>query len=296
MSFLDFLATLTTARRLCRTASVADGMSFLGDLNGDDGVRSRRTASTNGHSSHGSALRNVELTRDANGFGFGFTVLPSHKGILIRELLPGGAAERDGRLLRGDVVTSVNGVTFDNVSQEEAESLVANAGRMAVLTVSKHIESEQQPRTPVRSSASGIGAVTTTFTEHESKCSRATYMAQTVIKVPIACVATVFLFLGGIIEGFCRVVGHGIGKRFKTGEVQPLKTENVCYEIMMALWHEWILDDPTKVQSCHVMCSHAILCSLLIRYTTCCLVIPSSSTASRLIMLRRGSGRAWNGE
>ena len=59
----------------------------------------------------------MTIVKDASGLGLGLSIIggqdtsphPSHRHVRIKSLVPGGAAERTGRLVEGDVLTHVDG-------------------------------------------------------------------------------------------------------------------------------------------------------------------------------------------
>jgi len=60
---------------------------------------------------------------------------PGDKGIYIVRLQPKGAAAKDSVLLSGDKILSVNGESFEDVSNEEAKKTLAQTGQNVVIVV-----------------------------------------------------------------------------------------------------------------------------------------------------------------
>ncbi|XP_057577645.1 multiple PDZ domain protein isoform X2 [Hippopotamus amphibius kiboko] len=70
-------------------------------------------------------VQNIELEKGSKGLGFSILdyqdpIDPASTVIVIRSLVPGGVAEKDGRLLPGDRLMFVNDVNLENSSLEEA--------------------------------------------------------------------------------------------------------------------------------------------------------------------------------
>lgn len=63
---------------------------------------------------------------------------PSETVIVIRSLVPGGVAQMDGRLIPGDRLLSVNSVSLDNASLDQAVQALKGAPKGTVrITVAK---------------------------------------------------------------------------------------------------------------------------------------------------------------
>ncbi|XP_074658045.1 disks large homolog 1-like isoform X2 [Tubulanus polymorphus] len=89
----------------------------------------------------------IALERGSSGLGFsiaGGTDNP-HVGddpsIYITKIIPGGAADADGRLKINDIITAVNGVNCINVSHTESVDALKRAGATVRLSI-------KRPRTP----------------------------------------------------------------------------------------------------------------------------------------------------
>ncbi|XP_056285430.1 tyrosine-protein phosphatase non-receptor type 13 isoform X2 [Pseudoliparis swirei] len=83
----------------------------------------------------------VELRKTSGSLGISFsggvdTILPNG-GIYIRSLVPGGAAERDGRMRSGDRLLEVDGVSFQSFSYRQAVERLRNTGERVTLVVER---------------------------------------------------------------------------------------------------------------------------------------------------------------
>uniref|UniRef100_A0A8C9Q6Q4 Multiple PDZ domain protein n=1 Tax=Spermophilus dauricus TaxID=99837 RepID=A0A8C9Q6Q4_SPEDA len=77
-------------------------------------------------------IQHIELEKGSRGLGFSILdyqdpVDPASTVIVIRSLVPGGIAEKDGRLLPGDRLMFVNDINLENSSLEEAVEALKGA-------------------------------------------------------------------------------------------------------------------------------------------------------------------------
>ncbi|XP_036782534.2 multiple PDZ domain protein isoform X3 [Manis pentadactyla] len=77
-------------------------------------------------------IQHIELEKGSKGLGFSILdyqdpVDPASTVIVIRSLVPGGIAEKDGRLLPGDRLMFVNDINLENSSLEEAVQALKGA-------------------------------------------------------------------------------------------------------------------------------------------------------------------------
>ncbi|XP_021108511.1 multiple PDZ domain protein isoform X3 [Heterocephalus glaber] len=82
-------------------------------------------------------IQHIELEKGSRGLGFSILdyqdpVDPASTVIVIRSLVPGGIAEKDGRLLPGDRLMFVNDVNLEHSSLEEAVEALKGASPGAV--------------------------------------------------------------------------------------------------------------------------------------------------------------------
>ncbi|XP_033093254.1 multiple PDZ domain protein isoform X5 [Trachypithecus francoisi] len=77
-------------------------------------------------------IQHIELEKGSKGLGFSILdyqdpIDPASTVIIIRSLVPGGIAEKDGRLLPGDRLMFVNDINLENSSLEEAVEALKGA-------------------------------------------------------------------------------------------------------------------------------------------------------------------------
>ncbi|XP_076259043.1 multiple PDZ domain protein-like isoform X4 [Rhynchophorus ferrugineus] len=81
----------------------------------------------------------VELVKKP-GKGLGLSVVgrKSGKGVYIADIVPGGTAEADGKITRGDLLVSVNGQNVENVTSEEAGAILKTVTGRVVLKLNRY--------------------------------------------------------------------------------------------------------------------------------------------------------------
>ncbi|CAH1245864.1 DLG1 [Branchiostoma lanceolatum] len=89
------------------------------------------------------AMQDIELVKGTKGLGFsiaggvGNQHIPGDNGIFVTKIIDGGAAQQDSRLLVGDRLLAVNGVTMENVTHEEAVSTLKSTADTVMLTIAR---------------------------------------------------------------------------------------------------------------------------------------------------------------
>ncbi|XP_050970411.1 multiple PDZ domain protein isoform X3 [Labeo rohita] len=95
-------------------------------------------------------IQDIELEKGESGLGFSILdyqdpMDPLKTVIVIRSLVPGGVAERDGRLLPGDRLMYVNNINLESASLEEAVQALKGANMGAVrIGVAKPLPTEDE--------------------------------------------------------------------------------------------------------------------------------------------------------
>eukprot|EP00051_Salpingoeca_urceolata_P029687 m.490680 g.490680 ORF g.490680 m.490680 type:complete len:1184 (+) comp28474_c0_seq1:274-3825(+) len=139
----DAAAVLATNRAAALSAKPALADETFADLTNEEEV-----------------VEEIEFVKGVNGLGFSIAggtddrVEESDTAIYVTNVLPGGAADQDGRLCIGDRILKVNGVSVINVTHDQAvRALLQPAGNVCRLTVSRlpehqEIEEINFPRGP----------------------------------------------------------------------------------------------------------------------------------------------------
>uniref|UniRef100_S4RKI8 PATJ crumbs cell polarity complex component n=1 Tax=Petromyzon marinus TaxID=7757 RepID=S4RKI8_PETMA len=80
----------------------------------------------------------VELTKGGHGLGINLTSTGDNTGIVVRSMVPGSLAERDGRIGVDDQIVAVDGIFIGALSSTDALSLLCSTGRTVCLSLVKN--------------------------------------------------------------------------------------------------------------------------------------------------------------
>ncbi|CAK1583946.1 unnamed protein product [Parnassius mnemosyne] len=94
----------------------------------------------------------VELTNDGNGLGFNL-VGGRSTGVVIKYVLPGGIADKDGRLQSGDHVLQVGSVNLRGFTSEQVAAVLRQAGPSVRLLVARPADPAAALRAPIPGTA-----------------------------------------------------------------------------------------------------------------------------------------------
>ncbi|XP_050354004.1 patj homolog [Nymphalis io] len=94
----------------------------------------------------------VELINDGNGLGFNL-VGGRSTGVVIKYVLPGGIADKDGRLQSGDHVLQVGSVNLRGFTSEQVASVLRQAGPTVRLLVARPADPAAALRAPLPGTA-----------------------------------------------------------------------------------------------------------------------------------------------
>ncbi|XP_042870692.1 multiple PDZ domain protein-like isoform X4 [Penaeus japonicus] len=120
-------------------------------------MKSRSLEPLTGLAMWSSEAQIIELMKGDRGLGFSILdyqdpLNPQETVIVIRSLVPGGVAEKDGRLIPGDRLIAVNGTNLENATLDQAVAALKGAPKGPVsIAVAKPIsvlESTGQAQTP----------------------------------------------------------------------------------------------------------------------------------------------------
>ncbi|XP_031459360.1 inaD-like protein isoform X2 [Phasianus colchicus] len=95
-------------------------------------------------------VENVELINDGSGLGFGI-VGGKLSGVVVRTIVPGGLADRDGRLRTGDHILQIGGTNVQGMSSEQVAQVLRNCGNSVRMVVARDPKCEmtESPPAPV---------------------------------------------------------------------------------------------------------------------------------------------------
>lgn len=107
------------------------------ELNGITNDKSHRTAMV--LSTEWSQVEVIDLVNDGNGLGF-MLVGGKSTGVVIKALIPGGVAERDGRLNCGDHVLQIGDVNLRGFCSEQVATVLRQTGSQVRIIVARPVE------------------------------------------------------------------------------------------------------------------------------------------------------------
>ncbi|XP_030385662.1 patj homolog [Scaptodrosophila lebanonensis] len=84
-------------------------------------------------------IQAIELVNDGTGLGFGIIGARS-SGVIVKTILPGGVADRDGRLRSGDHILQIGEVNLHEMVSEQVAAVLRQSGTHVRLVVARPIE------------------------------------------------------------------------------------------------------------------------------------------------------------
>ncbi|KYO36940.1 hypothetical protein Y1Q_0020943 [Alligator mississippiensis] len=99
---------------------------------------------------HWGCVEDVKLINDGSGLGFGIVGGKSN-GVVVRTVVPGGLADRDGRLKTGDHILQIGGTNVQGMTSEQVAQVLRNCGNSVRMVVARDpvCEVTVTPPTPV---------------------------------------------------------------------------------------------------------------------------------------------------
>ncbi|XP_056222966.1 multiple PDZ domain protein isoform X1 [Seriola aureovittata] len=92
----------------------------------------------------------IELTNDGKGLGFGI-IGGRNTGVMVKTILPGGAAGRDKRLSSGDQILRIGDTDLAGMNSEQVAQVLRNAGSKVKLLIARDITKDNHLSSPVLS-------------------------------------------------------------------------------------------------------------------------------------------------
>nr|XP_054607553.1 multiple PDZ domain protein isoform X2 [Nothobranchius furzeri] len=90
----------------------------------------------------------IELSNDGKGLGFGI-VGGRSTGVMVKTILPGGAAGRDCRLRGGDQILRIGDTDLAGMSSEQVAQVLRNAGSRVKLLIARDVPRDNHVSSPV---------------------------------------------------------------------------------------------------------------------------------------------------
>lgn len=81
----------------------------------------------------------IELVNDGTGLGFGI-IGAKTSGVIVKTILAGGVADRDGRLLSGDHILQIGEVNLHEMISEQVASVLRQSGTHVRLVVARSVD------------------------------------------------------------------------------------------------------------------------------------------------------------
>nr|XP_058939240.1 inaD-like protein isoform X10 [Kogia breviceps] len=81
-------------------------------------------------------FEDVELINDGSGLGFGI-VGGKSSGVVVRTIVPGGLADRDGRLQTGDHILKIGSTNVQGMTSEQVAQVLRNCGNSVRMLVAR---------------------------------------------------------------------------------------------------------------------------------------------------------------
>lgn len=99
-------------------------------------------ASKNGDNllnSEWSQVESIDLINDGTGLGFGIVGM-RNMGVVVKTILPGGVADRDGRLQSGDHILQIGEVNLHEMGSEQVATVLRQSGTHVRLVVARPVD------------------------------------------------------------------------------------------------------------------------------------------------------------
>lgn len=90
-------------------------------------------------SSEWAQVQSIQLVNDGTGLGFGI-IGARTAGVIVKTILPGGVADRDGRLLSGDHILQIGDVNLHEMGSEQVASVLRQSGTHVRLVVARAVD------------------------------------------------------------------------------------------------------------------------------------------------------------
>lgn len=82
----------------------------------------------------------IDLINDGTGLAFGI-IGGRSTGVVVKTILPGGVADRDGRLQSGDHILQIGEVNLRGLGSEQVASVLRQCGVHVRMVVARPVES-----------------------------------------------------------------------------------------------------------------------------------------------------------
>uniref|UniRef100_W5MUW8 PATJ crumbs cell polarity complex component n=1 Tax=Lepisosteus oculatus TaxID=7918 RepID=W5MUW8_LEPOC len=97
-------------------------------------------------------VEELELVNDGSGLGFGI-VGAKATGVVVRTLIPGSVADRDGRLRTGDHILAIGGTDVQGLSSDQVVKVLQSCGSRVQMVVARDPLGDARPKPPAPAAA-----------------------------------------------------------------------------------------------------------------------------------------------
>ncbi|MBN3322832.1 INADL protein, partial [Atractosteus spatula] len=97
-------------------------------------------------------VEELELVNDGSGLGFGI-VGAKATGVVVRTLIPGSVADRDGRLRTGDHILAIGGTDVQGLSSDQVVKVLQSCGSRVRMVVARDPLGDVRPKPPAPAAA-----------------------------------------------------------------------------------------------------------------------------------------------
>ncbi|XP_073400731.1 inaD-like protein isoform X4 [Dendrobates tinctorius] len=103
-------------------------------------------------------VEEIELINDGSGLGFGI-VGGKAVGVIVRTILPGGVADRDGRLKTGDHILQIGGTNVQGMASDQVAQVLKNCGNSVCMVVARDPVVKTPPVRPPAPATLPVGSL-----------------------------------------------------------------------------------------------------------------------------------------
>ncbi|XP_066547759.1 inaD-like protein isoform X3 [Amia ocellicauda] len=97
-------------------------------------------------------VEEIELVNDGSGLGFGI-VGGKSTGVVVRTLVPGSIADRDGRLQTGDNILQIGGTDVQGLASDQVVKVLQSCGTRVRMVIARDPLGAPRPKPPAPASA-----------------------------------------------------------------------------------------------------------------------------------------------
>ncbi|XP_030061270.1 inaD-like protein isoform X2 [Microcaecilia unicolor] len=107
-----------------------------GQLHRNNRTTSNLPSDTAYENIHWGHTEDIELINDGSGLGFGI-VGGKSSGVIVRTIVPGGLADRDGRLRTGDHILQIGGTNVQGMMSEQVAQVLRSTGKSVRMLIAR---------------------------------------------------------------------------------------------------------------------------------------------------------------